>query len=35
MITLLFIFCYVPMYGLVIAFQDYAPGDPFFSSGVR
>jgi putative aldouronate transport system permease protein len=35
MITLLFIFCYVPMYGLVIAFQNYVPGDPFFSSGVR
>jgi putative aldouronate transport system permease protein len=35
MIVLLFVFCYVPMYGLVIAFQNYVPGDPFFSSGVK
>ncbi len=24
------VFCYVPMYGIIIAFQDYRPGDPFF-----
>ncbi len=26
------IFCYLPMYGIVIAFQDYKPGMKFFSS---
>lgn len=26
------IFCYYPMYGLVIAFQDYIPGDSFFAN---
>ena len=25
-LVLIFIFCYIPMYGLVIAFQDYVPG---------
>lgn len=24
------IFCYVPMFGIVIGFQDYHPGDPYF-----
>lgn len=27
----LFIFCYIPLFGLVIAFQDYTPGSPFIS----
>lgn len=27
-----FIFAYLPIYGLLIAFQDYMPGDPIFSS---
>ncbi|WP_339369977.1 ABC transporter permease [Paenibacillus elgii] len=27
----IFIFCYIPMYGVVIAFQDYYPGKPFLS----
>lgn len=28
-LILIFIFCYVPMYGLLISFQDWAPGMPF------
>ncbi|WP_018756937.1 ABC transporter permease [Paenibacillus terrigena] len=27
----IFIFSYIPMYGIVIAFQNYYPGKPFFS----
>ncbi|PYI56472.1 ABC transporter permease [Paenibacillus flagellatus] len=27
----IFIFSYIPMYGIVIAFQDYYPGKPFLS----
>ncbi len=27
----IFIFFYLPMYGIVIAFQDYVPGDPFLA----
>lgn len=30
-LILIFIFCYIPIYGLFIAFQDYSPGMPFFS----
>jgi putative aldouronate transport system permease protein len=30
-LVLVFIFAYIPLYGLFIAFQDYAPGNPFFS----
>ena len=33
--VLLFIFCYVPMYGVIIAFQDYMPGSPFIGPRVR
>ena len=29
---LIFIFCYVPMFGILIAFQDYKAGDAFISS---
>lgn len=34
-LVLVFIFCYIPMYGLVIAFQDYVPGAPFLGEGVK
>jgi len=34
-LILLFIFCYIPMYGIVIAFQDYFPGNPFLGKGVK
>ena len=30
-LALIFIFCYIPMYGIVIAFQKYTPGRPFLS----
>jgi putative aldouronate transport system permease protein len=34
-LILLFIFCYLPMYGVVIGFQDYIPGDSILGSGAR
>lgn len=34
-LALIFVFCYIPMYGVVIAFQDYLPGSPFIGEGVR
>jgi putative aldouronate transport system permease protein len=34
-LILLFIFCYIPMYGIIIAFQDYIPGSPFIGKGVK
>lgn len=34
-LILLFIFCYIPMYGVIIAFQDYIPGNPFIGKGVK
>lgn len=34
-IVLILIFSYAPMFGVVIAFQDYFPGFPFFGSGVK
>ena len=27
----IFVFCYIPIYGIVIAFQDYYPGAPFIA----
>ncbi|GHU18222.1 sugar ABC transporter permease [Spirochaetia bacterium] len=33
--VLLFVFCYLPLYGIVIAFQDYMPGSPFIGSSVK
>lgn len=37
LIALVFLFNYIPMYGIVIAFQDYLPGQPFlaFDGSVR
>lgn len=32
-LILVFVFCYLPMYGIVIAFQDWYPGTPFFDFG--
>lgn len=32
---LIFIFSYIPLYGVVIAFQDYVPGAPFLGEGVK
>ncbi len=34
-IVLIFIFSYLPMFGIVIAFQDYFPGFPFIGAGVK
>lgn len=34
-IVLIFIFAYIPLYGIVIAFQDYFPGMPFIGEGVE
>lgn len=34
-LILIIIFCYVPMYGIVIAFQDYTPGSPFIGDNVK
>ncbi len=31
-IIYIIIFCYVPMYGILIAFQDFIPGDKIFST---
>lgn len=33
--VLIFIFCYIPLYGIVIAFQDYTPGSPFLGEAVK
>ncbi|MDR3174059.1 MAG: ABC transporter permease subunit [Treponema sp.] len=34
-VVLLFIFCYIPLYGIVIAFQDYMPGNAFIGPNVK
>lgn len=34
-ILLIFIFCYIPMYGLIISFQDYVPGASFLGVDVE
>lgn len=34
--VLIFVFSYIPLYGIIIAFQDYNPGDSFLSlTGVK
>jgi len=33
-LLLIFIFSYIPLFGLVISFQDYQAGRPFFGEGV-
>ncbi|MDR1565821.1 MAG: ABC transporter permease subunit [Treponema sp.] len=34
-LALIFIFCYIPMYGIIISFQDYVPGSSFIGPGVK
>lgn len=34
-LLLILVFCYFPMYGLIIAFQDYVPGSAFWGSDVE
>ena len=34
-IIIIFIYCYIPMYGYVIAFQDYVPGAPFWGANTK
>lgn len=34
-LLLILIFCYFPMYGIIIAFQDYVPGAPFLGPDVK
>ena len=33
-LLLILLFCYVPMYGIIIAFQDYVPGSSFIGKDV-
>ncbi|MBQ7838969.1 MAG: sugar ABC transporter permease [Lachnospiraceae bacterium] len=34
-LLLILIFCYYPLYGVIISFQDYVPGNAFFGEGVK
>ena len=34
-LILIFVFCYLPMFGIIIAFQNYSAGKPFFGPGVK
>lgn len=34
-ILFIFVFSYLPMFGIIIAFQDYIAGRPFFGEGVK
>ena len=31
-LVIIFIFSYIPLWGVIIAFQDYQPGSPFFDT---
>src|SRR5699024_2672671 len=33
-LIMIFLFSYLPMFGIIIAFQDYVAGRPFFGEGV-
>ena len=33
--VLIFIFCYIPLYGVLIAFQDYVPGAAILGAGAK
>lgn len=34
-LIVIFIFAYIPLYGIVISFQDYVPGNDFIGEGVK
>lgn len=34
-VVVIVLWCYLPMFGYVIAFQNYMPGDPFIGSGTK
>ena len=34
-IFIIIMYCYIPMYGVVIAFQNYAPGAPFWGENTK
>ncbi len=34
-LILIMVFCYIPLYGLIIAFQDYVPGASFLGNDVK
>lgn len=34
-IIIIFIYCYIPMFGIIIAFQDYTAGAPFWGAATK
>lgn len=34
-IIIIFVYCYVPMFGIIIAFQDYTAGAPFWGAATK